>query len=237
VPTAKRVTLQLLFEVIICFDCQILGVTSVHFGTRNDQQIVHSDETVTLIKTGQYRNVEWVYYDKFGKSQSDHGVNFICNGGCLRWPELVCPYKHEPVSSRKGIFCLKIESVQKDVECVFGILKKRWKILDYGIPFRDIQVVEKAFMVCCLLHNNVLSEMETRESDVRVGCGAPLEEDGLWIQGGDDRSFVLREDDRVLAALWGQQRACFAEHIYYCAKKAKCMTFSGSSSYLSMFNS
>jgi hypothetical protein len=43
----------------------------------------------------------------------------------MRWPQLICPYKHEPVSSRKGYFSSKIESIRKDVECVFGILKKR----------------------------------------------------------------------------------------------------------------
>ncbi len=47
----------------------------------------------------------------------------------------ICPYKHEPVSSQKGYFSAKIESVRKDVECVFGIIKKRWRILDYGIRF------------------------------------------------------------------------------------------------------
>ena len=79
----------------------------------------------------------------------------------MRWPQLICPYKHEPVSSRKGYFSSKIESIRKDVECVFGILKKRWKILDYGIRFRDIDVVKKVFVVCCMLHNNMLSEMES----------------------------------------------------------------------------
>jgi len=38
------------FEVVSGFDCQILGVLSVHFGTRSDQQIVRTDETVALIK-------------------------------------------------------------------------------------------------------------------------------------------------------------------------------------------
>jgi hypothetical protein len=38
------------FEVVSGFDRQILGVSSVHFGTRNDQQIVRTDETVILIK-------------------------------------------------------------------------------------------------------------------------------------------------------------------------------------------
>ena len=61
------------------------------------------------------------------------------------------------------------------MECVFGILKKRWKILEYGIRFRDIKVVEKVFHVCCMLHNMMLSEMKgTRETQYKVGRGAPI---------------------------------------------------------------
>ena len=101
----------------------------------------------------------------------------------MRYPEQICPYKHEAMSSRKGYFSSKIESICKDVECVFGIIKKRWKVLDYDIRFGDINVVEEAFVVCCMLHNNMLSEMESKESDTQVGCGEPFPGDGIWIRG------------------------------------------------------
>ncbi len=94
---------------------------------------------------------------------------------------MVCPYKHEPVASKKGYFSSKIESVGKDVECVFGILKKRWKIIDYGIRFRRMDVVEQVFVVCCMLHNFMLSEMESKDSDVRVGHGTTFHGDGIGL--------------------------------------------------------
>jgi hypothetical protein len=96
---------------------------------------------------------------------------------------------------------------------------KRWKILDYGIRFRDINVVEKVFVVCCMLHNNMLSEMVSRESDVRVGHGGPLEGDGFWLSGNDIQFSVV--DNRLLATLWGKRRSRLADHIYYCAKLNK----------------
>ncbi len=149
-----------------------------------------------------------------------------------RWPELICPFKHEPESSWKGFFSTKIESIWKDVECVFGIMKKRWKILDYGIRFSDMQVVEKVFTVCCMLHNNMLSEMESRESDVRVGHGTPLEGDGIWLQGNNH--FVGDTDDegesRALSAQWSRRRAQLADHFYYCAKRDRSRRSSTSSS-------
>ena len=103
----------------------------------------------------------------------------------MHWIQLVCPYKHEGVFTRKGYFSSHVESIRTDVECVFGILKKRWKILDYGIHFRDISVNEKIFVVCCILHNNMLTEMESNESNVRVGWGAPLPRDGVWLRDND----------------------------------------------------
>ena len=67
------------FEVITGYDRQILGVSSMHFGTRNDQRIVRTDETLSVIKNGWYRNVGLVYYHEFGREQFDYGVYLICN--------------------------------------------------------------------------------------------------------------------------------------------------------------
>ena len=103
-------------------------------------------------------------------------------GGYLRWPQLICLYNHTVVSSQKGYFSSKIESIQKDVDCVFRILKKMWKILNYGTSFQDINVVEKVFVFCCMLHNNVLSEMESRESDICVWHGGALKGDGTLVE-------------------------------------------------------
>ena len=48
-------------------------------------------------------------------------------------------------------------------------MKKRWMILDYGICFKE-------FMVCCILHNIMLTKMESRDSDVRVRKGELYQE-------------------------------------------------------------
>jgi hypothetical protein len=89
------------------------------------------------------------------------------------------------VASKKGYFSSRSESIQKDVEHVFAIVKKRWRILDYGIHFKDMQKVARVFTVSCNLHNIMLSKMESRDSDVRVGRGAPLPGDDIWLHGDD----------------------------------------------------
>ena len=49
-----------------------------------------------------------------------------------------------------------VESMRKDVECTFGILKGCWRILKTGIRVEDIEAVDKIWLTCCALHNWLL---------------------------------------------------------------------------------
>ena len=175
----------LAFEAVTDNKRRIMGISSVQFGTRNDKHIVKLDAAVAKIRDGWYNTVTWNFYDSDGQAKTAVGVYLICDGGYLRWPILVCPYQSAHLASLEGYFSSNLESVRKDVECVFGILKKRSKMLEYGIRFRNIRTVEKVFIVCCILHNMMLSEMEmeSHDSTARVGRGAPLGMDSIWLQG------------------------------------------------------
>ncbi len=83
-----------------------------------------------------------------------------------------------------------------------------------------MKYVEKVFTVSCMLHNNMLTEMESRDCDVRVGRGAPLPGDGIWLQG-DARQFDDEGEDADLAFLWASRHEKLAEHIHYCARRDK----------------
>ncbi len=136
----------------------------------------------------------------------------ICDNGYLRWPQLICPFTlDEPCHTESGYFLSNLESVRKDVECTFGILKKRWRILNIGLAYRDIGDCEKILWACCCLHNFLLDVME--RNDVRVGRGAPLLGDGIWLDGGSD---TANEDggDRMLAFKFGERRKILAQLIY-----------------------
>jgi hypothetical protein len=129
----KEGYLTLAFEVVTGRDREILGISPVQFGTRNDQHIVKLDPTVSKLKKDWYKDVVWEHYDLLGRQLLSRGVYFICDGGYLCWPILVCSFKHSGASTQEGYFSCTLESVRKDVECTFGILKKWWKILEYWI--------------------------------------------------------------------------------------------------------
>ena len=44
----------------------------------------------------------------------------------------------------------------KDVECTFGILKGRWRVLRYGIKIWRIKNTDNIWKTCCALHNWLL---------------------------------------------------------------------------------
>jgi hypothetical protein len=58
-----------------------LGVSSAHFGTQNNKQLVRTDETIQLIRNGWYRNVEWKWYNEDGIERDDMGVYLVTTIG------------------------------------------------------------------------------------------------------------------------------------------------------------
>ena len=46
--------------------------------------------------------------------------------------------------------------MSNDIECSFGILKGRWRILKYGLRFRKITYCDKMFITICALHNRLI---------------------------------------------------------------------------------
>lgn len=67
---------------------------------------------------------------------------------------------HVKKTTCEGYFSSNLESLRKDVKCVFGILKKRRKILDYGFKHRNMHTCLDIFVTCCCLHNIMLDVME-----------------------------------------------------------------------------
>ena len=105
----------------------------------------------------------------------------ICDNGYLLWPTSICPYSKANNATLEGFFSTNLESVQKDVECTFGILKNRWKVLNNGFKQCDIVKCEQIFIACCVLHNFLLDQMV--RNHVRAGRGYPIDNDGLWLDG------------------------------------------------------
>jgi hypothetical protein len=204
------------FQCITDFNRRILSIYGPHFGSRNDMDIVKTDEYVEKVKTKRlFRDAQWTYYNQNGQVRQANGMYLICDNGYLRWPWTICPFTRTSISSPEGYFSTNIESVRKDVECTFGIIKKRWRILNNGFYQRDMVLCDKIFVTCCCLNNFMLDLME--KTNVRVGRGDPMGDDGIWLSG--PRRYVEPEEtDRLLSMQFDQRRFLLVNHLYHCRK-------------------
>ncbi len=153
---------SLAFECITDYDHCILGVFGPQFGSNNKKHIVKIE--ICLLNEGWLSQVEWKYYAHDERICSARGVYVIFDNGYIAWPTTICPFMGSRMNGRfEDYFSSKVESLRKDVECVFGILKGRWASLDKGFKYRDVKTCGEIFLTCAVLHNMMVSEMVREE--------------------------------------------------------------------------
>lgn len=105
----------------------MIAATKGHPGARNDKTIVKFDGFVTAINNGKlYQDVPYILATDEGNEIQLKGLYLIVDGGYHKWCCLPCPMKHTS-KFKEGLWSKWVESVRKDVECVFGILKGRFR--------------------------------------------------------------------------------------------------------------
>ncbi len=93
-----------------------------------------------------------------------------------------------------------------------------------------MEVCSKIFITCCWLNNFLVDLME--RSIVRVGRGAPLDDDGMWLSGraegeeeqadgdaSEDEPLAESEDDRELVQAFMQRRGLLVKHLHHLHRK------------------
>jgi hypothetical protein len=79
----------------------------------------------------------------------------MVDNGYLCWPTTVPPMK-DAIIYHDIRFSKWLESMRKDAECTFGILKGRFRILKTGVRVHGVEATDKIWLTCCALHNFVL---------------------------------------------------------------------------------
>ena len=84
------------------------------------------------------------------------GAYLICDGGYP--PKCVCfvdpaltDYEYHTV-----VWAEWLESVRKDVERLFGVLKQRFRWLSHSVEYHDIKIIGIVVQVASILHNRLL---------------------------------------------------------------------------------
>jgi hypothetical protein len=83
------------------------------------------------------------------------GVWIMVDNGYLNRSITIPPMKSS-LNIREIKWSQWLESMRKDVECTFGILKGRWRILKAGIRVHGVRKADNIWHTCCALHNWLL---------------------------------------------------------------------------------
>ncbi len=166
---------------------RILHTSTGGPGRWNDQTMVMYDSFIKGMNDGLHLSditFKLKEYDCNGNvMESDYrGGYIIVDNGFLSWAITVPPHKRT-VDIPAIRWSKWLESMRKDVECTFGILKGRWRILKTGVRLHGIRVVDKVWLTCCALHNLLLDEDGNGDEEWAGGISI---EDWLGELGDND---------------------------------------------------
>ena len=140
---------------VVANDLFFMGATRSKPGSLNDKTLVRFDSIADKLRTGMYKHIEFVLFDENGTPHVHKDPYLIVDGGYHMWVHLVCGYGRA-ANAKQAEYTARIASARKDVECAFGILKQRFRILKIPLQFRSAATIDAVFRTCMVLHNLIL---------------------------------------------------------------------------------
>jgi hypothetical protein len=144
------------FQVTVGYNGEIYACTEGCKGRDPDIKITEHDPFLCSVRDDpKYTQFKWKYKSSTGEDCTMEGAWILVDGGYPDWIILQYPTKNS--TRMEDIRWGKmLESLRKDVERVFGILKQRFVVLKKGLSFESLVLVDNVFHTCCALHNFLL---------------------------------------------------------------------------------
>ena len=160
------------YNITVTIEKLILHSTSGHPSQWNDKTLSFFDDYITQIKNGTI--LDDVEFELFERSKEGNvvvvkyqGVYLLVDNGYHRWVTMQAPLKFS--SKRTQVrWSQWVESLRKAVECTFGIMKGRFRVLKSGVKLHGANISDKIWLTCCALHNMILLD---GEDDISVWEG------------------------------------------------------------------
>ena len=148
------------FNVIVNNRRRILHCTKGYPCRLNDKSLLMRDTFAMDLQFGRIlSDYEFYLYERSSGNQvrsvKYNGCWLVVDNGYLDWSTNIPPFTVSNFIPEIR-FSEWLESIRKDVECTFGILKGRWRILKTGIRIHGTQSCDDIFKTCCALHNLLL---------------------------------------------------------------------------------
>jgi hypothetical protein len=153
--TGKEGYATLAYNVVVDHEGKAQEAQKSSLGSFNDKTIVTFDDFIADLRSDPFFT-EFMFKVLTGHLPDDHemisGAYVIVDGGYHQWEATqaasrLCTDPGYPEWRKR------MESVRKDVECFFGRLKARFRVLKMPISFHKKKDVDNMFLTCVGLHN------------------------------------------------------------------------------------
>jgi hypothetical protein len=149
------------FQASVGSNGKFYSCTKGFNGNQNDMAVTNEDRFIDKIRTDDlFTGFKWKYVDRNRQIHEEQGAWALVDGGYPNLKVLQCP-PGLPKSEEEFLFRRVIESLRKDIERAFGVLKQRFLMLKTGFTTQSFQVMDDIFLTCVALHNFVLTEEHT----------------------------------------------------------------------------
>jgi hypothetical protein len=182
---------------------RILSTTTGHPCRWNDKTLILFDTFACGIYRGD-NALKDVVFELFERDADGNVISVTYNGcyvivdnGYLSWSTTVPPTK-SPLTQKELRWSQWLESLRKDVECTFGILKGRWRILKTGIRLHGVDAPDKVWLTCCALHNWLI-DIDGLDSRWEAGVSSDWEGELGQLNGNDVELFASRHSREPFA--------------------------------------
>ena len=144
------------FEVVVNHRRWIQSCTKAFYGSHNDKTLSRYDPFIQKLHAqGWLQNSTFEVQTSDGRKKIVRGLYLLSDNGYNKWRCLQCPIKW-PSTIKEARYSKWLESMRKDVECTFGILKGRFRILKTGFRVHSPKTIENVMHCCCIFHNMLL---------------------------------------------------------------------------------
>jgi len=150
--TGKEGFPTLAFQAICAPNRKILYCSTPYLGSYNDITITANDVFCQRIQEDILDGVRYKIVGEDGIPRWTTGGYLIVDGGYQPVSWLMNPFSSGCSADEKR-WSEWLESVRKDIECTFGILKARFRLFDMPLRFHRFSDIEYAWKSACILHN------------------------------------------------------------------------------------
>ena len=150
--TGKEGFPTLAYQVIVDHFGRAIACTAGFYGSLNDKTIVKFDGQITKLPQGSHSATRYRLHRADGSEIVRNGVWVMVDGGYLEWVVTMAASKDD-ADEVYVAWRSKWESVRKDIECFFGRMKKRFRILKMAIELHKKHQVDNVFLTCVTLMN------------------------------------------------------------------------------------